>query len=402
MAIERFLDKHGLNPEQIPGEVCLGALLEEMQLGLAGKGCLPMIPSYLSLGGNPNPEEPCCVMDAGGTNLRTARAVFTPEGGCRLEDIQKVPMPGTQGELSCEAFYNALAGFAAGTGAAERIGLCFSYNVLLDRSLDGILDSWCKEVQVPDAPGKPVGASLKRALGGACQQITVLNDSVAALLGAHACDREVTLGLILGTGINICYSEASGNIPKLPQDLQADSMIISTEIGEFDGFPKSSFDEAVFRNSDAPELAHAEKQCAGAYLGELIGLAWKAAAGEGLIPEAFSRPVTLPGISSYLEGTNEGLPYDEGAVKIAETIIHRGAKIAAILTAGSILKSGKPGEQCAMVIEGSQYWKLTGFKDFFDRELENILEPYRIRTRIVKVENSCLLGAALAAFACPM
>jgi len=402
MSIQNFIQKHNLSPEGIDDRSCLEQLLQEMDLGLAGKGRIPMIPSYLSFDIQPVLEEPCCVMDAGGTNLRLARAVFSRDGKCALEGFQKNPMPGTQGELSFEAFYDTLAALAKSTGATGRIGLCFSYNVLLDRHLDGILDSWCKEVQVPDAPGKPVGASLKRAIGGECNHISVLNDSVAALLGAHICDPEVTLGLILGTGINVCYCEQTSRVPKLPTDIRFDSVIISTEIGEFDGFPKNTFDEAVILASDEPHMAHAEKQCAGAYLGQSIQLAWQAAAQAGLIPEAFLGPVTLTEISDYLAETSTDLPDDPGAREIAVTMIHRAAKIAAILTAGAILKSCAAGSPCSMVIEGSQYWKLTGFGKGFDIELGKILEPYGIRVSVAKVENSCLLGAALAAYALPM
>ena len=179
-------------------------------------------------------------------------------------------------------------------------------------------------------------------------------------------------------------------------------MIISTEIGEFDGFPKSTFDEAVIRDSDEPTMAHAEKQCAGAYLGKVIRLAWQEAARSGLIAEQFLRPVTLPEVSSYLGKTNTDLPDDSGATEIADTIIHRAAKIAAILTAGAIVKSGAAGGPCSMIIEGSQYWKLTGFAEWFDLELRSVLQPYGTDVSVVKVENSCLLGAALAAFAKPM
>ena len=361
-----------------------------------------MIPSYLSFDIHPIAHSPCCAVDAGGTNLRTAQAVFSPDGKCQLRDIHKTHMPGTKEVLSCDAFYDRLAAYVKNSGVTERVGLCFSYNVILNRHLDGILHSWCKEVQVPDAPGKPVGASLQQAVGENCKHICVLNDSVAALLGGHSYDANVTLGLILGTGINICYSEQRDNIPKLPPDIQSDSMIISTEIGEFDGFPKSTFDDAVIKASNEPEMAHAEKQCASAYLGEVIQLAWQAAARARLIPECFLHPISLPEISSFLTKSSPSLPYDSGAAEIAATIIHRAAKIAAILTAGPLLKSCRSGSQCTMIIEGSQYWKLTGFAQCFDHELKEILSPYNIPFSVVKVDNSCLLGAALAAYANPM
>lgn len=402
MTIPAFIRTHGLAADGIPGAECLALLLREMELGLQGTGRLPMIPSYLSLNIQPAASVPCCVIDAGGTNLRLARAEFTGDGLCHLEGIRKTAMPGTQGALSSEEFYGTLAALAAATGAAERIGLCFSYTVALERNLDGILHAWCKEVQVPGALGKPVGASLRQATGGVCRHICVLNDSVAALLGAHSLEPEVTLGLILGTGINVCYSEQTGQIPKLPVDMASESMIISTEVGEFDGFPKNCFEEAVIRASDDPGIAPAEKQCAGAYLGDVISLAWQAAARAGLIHEAFLRSVTLPQISDYLAKANPDLPEDPGAMEIAAAMVHRAAKIAAVLTAGPVLRSCPPGSTCTMVIEGSQYWKLTGFRECFHRELTALLDPQGIRISVVKTENSCLLGAALAAFAEPM
>ena len=398
MPIQEFIRRHGLAPEQVDAEQSLELLLAQMEQGLSGRGNIPMIPSYLSPDTRAEANIPVCVMDAGGTNLRVARAEFTPDGSCTLSRLQKVPMPGTEKELSFDEFYGVLAAYARQTGCADRIGLCFSYNVLLERDLDGILESWCKEVKVPDAPGKKVGASLQKAIGPDCKSVRVLNDSTAALLGALGSNPEIDLGLILGTGINICYCEPCSRIPKVPEDLKQPSMIISTEIGEFDGFPKSTFDQMVIDASDQPELAHAEKQCAGAYLGDLICLAWQEAAGEGLIPQAFAAPVTLPLISEYLAG-GSALPEDTGAKTIAAAMVSRAAKLAAILTAGAVLRCRKNGDSCGIVIEGSQFYKLTGFGAAFTRELDAILVPYSITTHLNQEEKRSLQRAAMAAFA---
>lgn len=402
MQIQEFIARNQLSPDNIDGPGCLELLLRQMERGLAGEGKIPMIPSYLPLEISPVPGQPCCVMDAGGTNLRTAKAVFEADGTCTLTGLTKSPMPGTAGELSFEGFYGNLAHRVRETGCPERVGLCFSYNVMQERNLDGILHSWCKEVRAPEALGNPVGASLHQAVGERCHSVNVLNDSTAALLGAHGCDARITLGLILGTGINICYCEQCANIPKVPTDLKQPAMIISTEIGEFDGFPKNVFEEAIIAATDEPELARAEKQCAGGYLGDVICLAWQAAAREGLVAPSFAEPVTLPQISDYLAGNCRDLPEDAGARRIAGSMIRRAAKIAAVLTAGAVRKSCLPGQSCGLVIEGSQYEKLTGFGENFRRELDALLAPFQIRLSIHRVENSCLIGAALAAFAEPM
>ena len=164
---------------------------------------------------------------------------------------------------------------------------------------------------------------------------------------------------------------------------------------------KEDADAAVIASSDEPDLAHGEKQCSGAYLGQIISLAWQAAAEEGLLPDEFRTPATLPLISDYLAGKPVALPENSDAAALARTLIHRAAKIAAVLTAGPIIRS-QPKETCTLVIEGSQFHRLTGFGDCFCRELDRLLNPQNITVSIASAENSCLIGAALAAFAQPM
>lgn len=396
MTVSEFLTRHHLNPAQIDGAVCVNQLLTDMEAGLRGEGNIPMLPSYLSASTAAPQNATCCVLDAGGTNLRAAKAVFDGQGRCRMEKRTQVPMPGSSSPMGKDAFYASIARLAQVTGSTEQVGFCFSYNVQMQRHLDGNLLAWCKEVKVPEAVGYPVGASLKAALGG-CRSVHVLNDSVAAILGA---EEPVTVGIILGTGINVCYEEQCAAISKTEQNLKSDSMIISTEVGEFDGIPKSDFDLALFAATEDPALAHAEKQCAGGYLGELICRVWQGAAREGLLPETYgSIWHSLPEISTMLEsqGTNS-----EPASQIAEAIIHRAAKIAAILCAGPVLRCTTQGGCASIAVEGSQFHKLFGFRSRFEQELTAILAPRNITFRFVHSENACLKGAALAAFAKPM
>lgn len=399
MNVLDFLRAHGSAPDQIPGEACLGELLEQMDLGLAGQGNIPMLPSYLSTDIRPQPGDRCCVLDAGGTNLRTALAWFDPDGQCHLEDLRVSRMPGTEGMLNFEEFYEALARQVRPLAHFRRVGFCFSYNVTLDRSLDGKLDFWCKEVRVPEAVGRFVGSSLKAVLGPDCESVHVLNDSVAAMLGAG----DVQTGVILGTGVNVCYLEKCENIPKITEKLHGDAMIVSTEIGEFDGIPKSDFETRVIAASDAPDSAHAEKQCSGAYLGNVINEAWRAAAGEGLLPDQFREARwDLADISRFLDGEGSPIPAVPEARQIGALLVRRAAKTAAILCAGPIRKAAQSGGTVRVAVEGSQYWKLTGFREAFNQELPALLAPAGIRYQIVKSENACLTGAALAAFARPM
>lgn len=389
MTIQELMLRHGAAPEQIDAQGCLADLLAQMDLGLAGRGRIPMLPSYLGTDIEVPEGAVCCVADAGGTNLRTARAVYD-NGHWYLEGLEKTAMPGTEEELSFGEFYGALAKPMLKLGGAERVGLCFSYNVSLERELDGKLDFWCKEVRVPEAVGRPVGASLKAALGKSCRCVHVLNDSVAAMLGAP----DVQVGVILGTGVNVCYLEQCARIPKVSGDLKSESMIVSTEVGEFDGFPKSDFEAEVIAASDAPDAAPAEKQCSGGYLGDVIAAAWRAAVDAGLMNSCPA--ADLGSVSRLLEEQPES-----PAARIAATAVRRAAKIAAVLCAGPILRI-HGASPVRVAVEGSQYWRLTGFRESFHRELDALLSPRHLTCEIVRAENACLIGAARAAFAEPM
>ena len=397
MTVQEFLRSHNAAPEQIHALDNLAQLLCDMDRGLCGTGNIPMLPSYLCPAISIPAGAKCCVLDAGGTNLRAALATFDENGRCRLEHVYRQKMPGTEGELSFDAFYEAIAAPLRRLGDFRRVGFCFSYNTTMDRNLDGTLDFWCKEVQVPEAVGHPVGASVKAVLGDECLYVHVLNDSVAAMLGAG----DVDAGVILGTGVNVCYTEQCRNITKIKEPLRSDTMIISTEVGEFSGFPKSDFERAVIDASDAPGNAEAEKQCAGGYLGQIISAGWRAAAEEGLLPADFlNGSWNLAQISRYLDGTADpAIVQHPCAAEIARTMIHRAAKIAAVLCAGPLCKVSCGTQPVRIAVEGSQYWKLAGFREAFHRELDLLLLTRGRPYEIIRTENACLIGAARAAFA---
>jgi len=391
-----FLRRHGAHPDQIRGEEALTALLSKMEEGLDGRGNIPMIPAYLPADIPAPRGGSCIVLDAGGTNLRIAEAVFGPEGDCAIGAFRKLPMPGSQGAVTKAAFFGGLAKDVLALGSPQRVGFCFSYNVDIGPSLDGRLIAWCKEIDAPEVVGVAVGSALREALGYPCR-VHVLNDSVAAMLGAA---ERVKVGIILGTGVNVCYGESCDRIGKLPKRYKG-SMIVSTEVGEFRGIAPSTFEAGLIAATDDPALAQAEKQCSGGYLGENICRCWDAAAREGILPESFrAAGWSLAQISGWLAGEPAPIPEDEGAKALAETLIRRAAKIGAILCAGPVLRCSVPGEVIPTAVEGSQYWRLTGFRDAFHRELEALLPDRTVK--IVKTEEACLRGAALAAFAEPM
>jgi len=404
MTAEQFLRKHNQAPSQLDGAACLRALSESAAQGLAGEKGLPMVPSFLA-GSSKIPDNGvCAVMDAGGTNLRTALARFR-DGKCTLENIRTIPMPGSNAEeLSAQAMYGRIAGELQRLGDVSVVGCCFSYLVEIEPNLDGKLRQWCKEIRCPGAEGLYVGSSLRQALPG-CRRVVVLNDSTAALLGAQARlgkGTEPFVGLIMGTGVNICYTERREKITKLGPEVRCGDMIISTEAGEFDGITPGTFEREVILSTDNPEDAQAEKQCSGAYLADMIACALAGAVREGILTHA-PNSFGLGQVSDFLAREDSAFAWEFAPCDVAfarelcALAVHRAAKIGAVLTAEFVLRSAAAEKMVRIVAEGSLFWKMHGFRELFSRELEQLLQPYGVRFRIERAEGACLEGAALAA-----
>lgn len=64
MTVTEFMERHGADCHAIDGNACLQELLRQMDEGLAGRGPIPMLPSYLHTD-IPVPQGAvCAVLDA--------------------------------------------------------------------------------------------------------------------------------------------------------------------------------------------------------------------------------------------------------------------------------------------------------------------------------------------------
>ncbi|NOR75139.1 MAG: hexokinase, partial [Draconibacterium sp.] len=89
------------------------------------------------------------------------------------------------------------------------------------------------------------------------------------------------------------------------------------------------------------------------------------------------------------------------AAEIINGLIERAAKLVAINLASVIIKTGKAKsaeKPVLMTIEGTTFYKLNNFHKMFEEFLQEFLSGENQRYyEIVEVENSSLLGAAIAA-----
>jgi len=89
------------------------------------------------------------------------------------------------------------------------------------------------------------------------------------------------------------------------------------------------------------------------------------------------------------------------ATIIIDGLIERAAKLVAANLASVILRTGKAKSEdkpVLMTIEGTTFYKLKKFQSMFESFLQQFLSGDKKRHyEIVEVENSSLLGAAIAA-----
>ena len=414
-----FLVKHRMEPERIVPAELAGAMAEDMLRGLRGeKSSLPMIATYLSNDGSV-PEGACAaVIDAGGTNFRSALVRFTG-GGYRVEELGRWKMPGIEAPCTWEDFIAFTADHIQYLmDKTDVIGFCFSYNAEITPDMDGRVKRIDKEVVISGCEDRLVAASLKEELcrrGIEGKKIVILNDTAAALLGgAVTLDKSAYsgfIGQISGTGTNTCTSVPREMIEKLGLKGRR-GMLVNLESGSYDGIESGDFDLLLDRESNNPGEKDFEKKTAGVYLGELCRLMLLSAGEEGYISSGSLEKVRALGHidSSVIDAWSAGERLEETADCPADADFVRELSLAMFLRSarcmcvnllaialliGAGKEENKPVCICA---EGS----LVQRSHYYRPELERLLETegrekLGLHFKLIVGSETTLPGSAAAA-----
>lgn len=422
--VNAFLLRHNFLKD-VDDESIISAVREDMERAFRGeKANQDMIKTFLLPPEKKVKNEKVIIIDAGGTNFRSALVSFDEEGKAIISEMRKTKMPGSEKELDKKEFFSVLAeNILYLKGKAERIGFCFSYPMQILEGGEGKLLDFSKEIKAPAVIGSLIASELKAALEEKgmreVEKITMLNDTVAALLAGHAAvgeeiDFSSYIGFILGTGLNTAYIQKERDNMK--------KQIIVCESGKIHDIPASDFDKELDSSSERPSLFRLEKQCAGGYLGHLSRLVLKGAAEEGLFesPSLTKKLSTLPSLSlidvdSFLHfpskktGVLGELLAEESenerdtAYALLDAVVERAAKTAAAALSATVIQSeeGKnPARPVCILCNGTTFYKTHLLKERFTSEmLKNLSEKRGIYFRIISAENDITIGTAIAAFA---
>lgn len=417
--VENFLKRHHMASSGIPLLRGTGELLRAMRDGLAGRpSSLLMIPTYLSGETRVPQEQPAIVLDAGGTNLRIAVVHFDDLGAPIIEGFQKYPMPGTQGSLSCDAFFDAIAAYILPyTNSSTRVGFCFSFPTEILPNRDGKILAFSKEVAVPDAAGRLLGEGINAALalrGAGPLQFTILNDTVATMLCGIGYENKSYggyIGFILGTGTNTCYIESTSEITKIGGG--EGRMAVNMESGCYAGFPRGDYDRELDEASQNPGDHLTEKMIGGAYLGELMTRTVRGAVREGLFSEALTaafdmtRVFSMVEISDFVEGSGPLVPIFQNPgdravfLELLEDCFDRAARIVAVTFAAIMTQTGEghdASRPVCIAAEGTTFYKAPFFRQKLEHYLDTFLrDELGFYCKIVRADDATLIGSAVAA-----
>lgn len=419
-----FLCQYGMHPDFFDIEEQTAVFLNEMEKGLCGRNSsLLMLPTYISVDKPVPREDSVIVIDAGGTNLRIALVSPNQDRALQIFQYEKYPMPGTNGTISFEQMCDQIAMYLFPLLVhTSNIAICFSFPAVILPSCDATVLGFNKEVSINQAEDMRLGENIKEALQrrGVTRnlRITVLNDSVAALLGAVAMHPSgyipSNMGFILGTGMNLCYFEPNPGIKKISGLDDSGYMAINTEAGGYNLLPRGVMDRQLDAESAIPGDMISEKMMSGAYFGELVLRTAKQAATNGLFTDSFARKIldctnlSMQDINQFCNNcaansTNSLLSNkndSELLYGIIDKLWLRAAKITVMMiTAAAMRLEGYIDGTVPfrIAVEGTTFYKSAMYHQKVMRLIHTHTEKVLGRKfEFMTVENATILGSALA------
>ncbi|PIO14674.1 hypothetical protein AB205_0169210, partial [Aquarana catesbeiana] len=142
---------------------------------------------------------------------------------------------------------------------------------------EGTLVGWTKGFKATDCEGQDVVDMLREAIKRRNEFdldiVAIVNDTVGTMMTCGYEDPNCEIGLIAGTGSNLCYMEEMKNIEFLEGD--EGRMCINTEWGGFGDNDcladiQTQYDRHVDEKSLNPGKQRYEKMTSGMYLGEIV------------------------------------------------------------------------------------------------------------------------------------
>ena len=343
-------------------------------------------------------------LDVGGTNVRASRITLRGDGRYIIESMVTRPLRSaeydyTTAQTGADTFFDFVVSVikeAAGMVQQCMLGVTFSFAVTQTSLSDATLLSWSKEIAVPGVVGTSVMTLLKEALGRCGLRhiipVALVNDTTATLLSAVYRGQPSRIGIVCGTGFNMCYEES------------ALGMIVNLEAAGFTGVPKTRWDIRVDTNSQRKGDHGMEKMVSGRYISDVYRYAledWLGRAIPAMTTKDMNRLVQGTGrVETSLLGVLSPTEV-EGARGIGRAIFYRSAQLIGAAAFGILLHlyvdETLPPQ--ALSMEGSLVSHIEGMKEGIGATIHTLCNTMQKESFLSVIVNDGgpSLGAAIAA-----
>uniref|UniRef100_A0A3B5A943 Hexokinase-2 n=1 Tax=Stegastes partitus TaxID=144197 RepID=A0A3B5A943_9TELE len=273
--VDETLSSFKLSQEQL--QLVKARMRAGLEAGLKSKGpsAIKMLPSFVYHTPDGTENGKYLALDLGGTNFRAMLVNFKKslQQNVRLyHKIYTIPLEIMQG--TGEELFDHLAqcigdflDYMGMKNARLPAGFTFSFPCEQTAIDTGTLVSWTKGFKATNCEGHDVVSMLREAIKRRNEFeldiAAVVNDTVGTMMSCAYEDPQCEIGLIAGTGTNVCYME------------EMLKMCVNTEWGGLgdDGSLDdiiTPYDTEVDQNSVNPGKQRFEKLTSGMYLGEIV------------------------------------------------------------------------------------------------------------------------------------
>uniref|UniRef100_A0AAY4E4J2 hexokinase n=1 Tax=Denticeps clupeoides TaxID=299321 RepID=A0AAY4E4J2_9TELE len=285
--VDDTLAHFSLNRDQL--RVVRDKMRVELERGLRkdshSSASVKMLPAFVFQTPDGTERGKYLALDLGGTNFRVL--VVKIRSGIRksvrmYNKIYAIPheiMQGT-GEELFDHIVHCISDFLDYMGMKNTrlpLGFTFSFPCRQTGIDKGSLVSWTKGFKATDCEDHDVVDMLRDAIKRRNEFdldiVAVVNDTVGTMMTCAYEDSKCEIGLIAGTGSNVCYMEDMRNIETVEGD--EGQMCVNTEWGGFGENGciediRTKFDREVDEGSLNSGKQRFEKMTSGMYLGEIV------------------------------------------------------------------------------------------------------------------------------------
>ncbi|XP_047656067.1 hexokinase-4 isoform X2 [Tachysurus fulvidraco] len=291
LQVDQILSEFQLSKEDL--KEVMRRMQREMNRGLRvethEEASVKMLPTYVCSTPEGSEVGDFLALDLGGTNFRVMLVVvgededrgWKVETKHRMYSIPEDAMTGTA-EMLFDYIAECISDFLDKHHIKHKklpLGFTFSFPVRHEDLDKGILLNWTKGFKASGAEGNNVVGLLRDAIKrrGDFEMdiVAMVNDTVATMISCYYEDRSCEVGMIVGTGCNVCYMEEMHSVELV--EGEEGRMCVNTEWGAFGGNGeledfRLEYDRVVDESSINPGKQLYEKLISGKYMGELVRL----------------------------------------------------------------------------------------------------------------------------------